>query len=76
MCRPVEVPGGHYAEVGANIGIALAAGAGAGEQDLISRADLAMDEAKRNGRGCFAMYRPSQPSDGAETLERVAGRVG
>jgi diguanylate cyclase len=60
LSRPYSVPGGRV-EVGASVGIAL--NTDAGEDDLVERADVAMYEAKRAGRGCFVMHRPGSGED-------------
>jgi diguanylate cyclase (GGDEF)-like protein len=60
VSRPYLVPGG-CAEVGASIGIAL--DTDADERELVRRADLAMYQAKRAGRGRLVIYRPDEDDE-------------
>ncbi|MEV0570548.1 GGDEF domain-containing protein [Dactylosporangium sp. NPDC050588] len=66
LSRPVAVPGG-LAEVGASIGIAL--NTSTDEQELITRADMAMYEAKRAGRGRSVLAKSAD----AEALRVLQG---
>ncbi|MEV6850014.1 sensor domain-containing diguanylate cyclase [Actinoplanes sp. NPDC051411] len=56
IARPFPVPGGR-AEVGASVGVASSRQVGLDEQELIRRADIAMYQAKRGGRGRHVAYR-------------------
>jgi diguanylate cyclase (GGDEF)-like protein len=49
---------GHRAEIGASIGIAIAPRDGAGPDELLRNADLALYRAKAAGRGCFRFLEP------------------
>jgi diguanylate cyclase (GGDEF)-like protein/PAS domain S-box-containing protein len=51
ISRPIEIGGGHYAHVGASIGIAFASGPTDSPDALLRRADAAMYSAKKGGRG-------------------------
>ena len=50
---------GHEAFVDASVGIAFNTDAGADGQDLIRSADLAMYQAKKNGRGHYEIFHPA-----------------
>lgn len=63
------VIGSAHMTVGASIGIAIAGQDGAGYDDLLVKADIAMYEAKRQGRNSFAFF----TADAAEIMqERLA----
>jgi diguanylate cyclase (GGDEF)-like protein len=52
-------PNGHEAGVGTSIGIALAPENGVEPEDLLKSADLALYDAKANGRNDFRIYHPT-----------------
>jgi diguanylate cyclase (GGDEF)-like protein len=54
LCLPYAMPHDGYADVGASVGVAVSTGPD--ELDLIRRADTAMYDAKRAGRGCFVVH--------------------
>ncbi|MDB5622600.1 MAG: diguanylate cyclase [Devosia sp.] len=56
--RPYLVAG-HMIHIGASVGIALASGDGQTPEDLIRSADLALFNAKSEGRGTFRFFNPS-----------------
>ncbi|MGE0877598.1 MAG: diguanylate cyclase [Acidimicrobiia bacterium] len=58
--RPLDVDG-VAVRVGASVGIALRGDTPVSPSVLIQRADKAMYEAKRRGKGRYAFYDPSQP---------------
>ncbi len=68
LSRPVVVPGG-VADIGASVGIALSGSAA--DDELIARADMAMYEAKRTGRGGFVLAGPG----GADALRMLGAPV-
>ena len=49
---------GHSFAVGISVGIALAAPEGNTAEQMLQFADMALYEAKRNGRGCYEVFRP------------------
>jgi len=55
IMEPVEIEG-NKARVGASIGISLYPDDGNTEQELIRKADLAMYEAKRQGKNAYVIY--------------------
>jgi len=63
LARPMRVLG-HPVQIGASVGVATAAADAPrlmdapAAQDLLRRADIAMYQAKRNGRGRFEIYSP------------------
>jgi diguanylate cyclase (GGDEF)-like protein/PAS domain S-box-containing protein len=57
----------------ASIGIAIAQRPHATPDDLLRDADLAMYVAKRNGKGCFEMYRPKMHEDAVRLMETEVG---
>jgi diguanylate cyclase (GGDEF)-like protein len=57
ITRPFDL-GGHEASVGISIGIALAPLHGMESEELLRSADLALYDAKANGRNDFRLYRP------------------
>jgi diguanylate cyclase (GGDEF)-like protein/PAS domain S-box-containing protein len=57
----------------ASIGIALGQRPQETPDDLLRDADLAMYLAKRNGKGCFEMYRPNMHADAVRRLETAVG---
>ena len=46
-----------------SIGGILFSGSGDAPKDIITRAETALQQAKRDGRDCFALYRPTQQQD-------------
>src|SRR5690606_20025792 len=48
------------ARVSASIGIAIAPDHGAGQEELLRRADLALYRVKHAGRGAYAVYGPEE----------------
>jgi diguanylate cyclase (GGDEF)-like protein/PAS domain S-box-containing protein len=54
--RPISLACGQFANVGASIGIALVQIGEASAESVIRRADLAMYQAKRDGRNAFRRY--------------------
>jgi diguanylate cyclase (GGDEF)-like protein len=61
LCAAMALPfalRGQTLAVGASIGIALAALHGRSREDLLRQADIAMYQAKRNGRGRHALFEP------------------
>ena len=63
--------------IGASIGIAMVPGEGADAHQLIKRADLALYDAKRAGRGCHRFYEDLGAAigsgDGGRTADTAAG---
>jgi predicted signal transduction protein with EAL and GGDEF domain len=57
LARPFEI-GEHVILVGASIGVALAPADGKDPDDLLMKADLALYDAKTDGRGAFSFFRP------------------
>jgi diguanylate cyclase (GGDEF)-like protein len=57
VTRPFDL-NGHEAHVGISIGIALAPVHGTESEELLRSADLALYDAKANGRNHFRLYRP------------------
>jgi diguanylate cyclase (GGDEF)-like protein len=57
ITRPFDL-GGHEASVGISIGIALAPQHGMESEELMRGADLALYDAKANGRNDFRLFRP------------------
>jgi diguanylate cyclase (GGDEF)-like protein len=60
MAVPVQAS---RVRVTVSIGGLIFPGAGDAPKDIITRAESAMQQAKRDGRDCFALYRPSQQQD-------------
>ena len=58
ICRPFDL-NGHQASVGTSIGIALAPEHGVEPEQLLKSADLALYNAKANGRNDFRIYHPT-----------------
>ena len=56
-CGPVDIFG-HQILIGASVGIAMIPRDGNSAADLLRRADLALYQAKREGRGRVVFYRP------------------
>ncbi len=54
---PFEISG-HMINVGASLGIAIGAGDGASMDQLLKNADLALQRAKREGRGVYRFFEP------------------
>ncbi len=52
--RPFDLDGDH-ASVGASIGVALSRASDSGD-DMLRKADIALYQAKENGRGCFQVF--------------------
>ncbi len=46
-----------------SIGGILFSGSGDAPKDIVTRAETALQQAKRDGRDCFALYRPTQQQD-------------
>jgi GGDEF domain-containing protein len=67
VAQPVDVGGGALVQVGASIGIAMAGGEYEEPASFLRRADEAMYEAKRGGRGCarIAAAAIDEPGDSA-----------
>jgi len=65
--------------IGVSIGIAVSDGKPVAPDELVTQADLALNEAKRNGRGQYCVYAPSmqqemnRKSGIAEDLRRACG---
>jgi diguanylate cyclase (GGDEF)-like protein len=57
LLRPVDIFG-HQILIGASVGIAMIPRDGNSAADLLRRADLALYQAKREGRGRVVFYRP------------------
>jgi diguanylate cyclase (GGDEF)-like protein len=57
FARPFEI-GGHQILVGASVGVAFSPGDGSDPDDLLKKADLALYDAKSDGRGTFRVFRP------------------
>ena len=57
LLRPVDIFG-HQILIGASVGIAMIPRDGDNAADLLRRADLALYQAKREGRGRVVFYRP------------------
>ena len=62
LSDPVEIQG-HLVHIGASIGIALAPDGALGVDELLRRGDIAMYEAKRRGRNCFAWFTDKMGED-------------
>lgn len=56
MAIPFDLPGGVQAQIGASVGIALFPRDGSRAAELVERADQALYEAKRAGRGDYRFY--------------------
>jgi diguanylate cyclase (GGDEF)-like protein len=71
----LEVPfviDGREVFVNASIGIAFSSDAGRSGEDLMRSADLAMYQAKKNGKGQYATFRPSMRATLMRTLDLEA----
>jgi len=55
--EPYEIDG-HQVVIGTSVGIAVAPGDGAGPEQLMRNADLALYRAKSSGRGTFRLFEP------------------
>jgi diguanylate cyclase (GGDEF)-like protein len=62
LCQPIEVEGG-VAQIGASVGIAMPDNQGGGSDGLMRRADIAMYEAKKNGRERYAWFDDSMENE-------------
>jgi predicted signal transduction protein with EAL and GGDEF domain len=69
--RPFEV-GEHRIRVGASVGVALAPEDGTEPDDLLQKADLALYDAKMDGRSTFSFFRPEMHE--AAQLRRLMER--
>lgn len=58
IAKPFDIQG-HSVIIGASVGIAIAPRDGDSPDRLIKRADMALFEAKRDGRSCFRFFDPS-----------------
>lgn len=54
--EPLTLPGGATVQIGASIGIAYANGGSDDIGELLHRADVALSQAKVDGRGCFRFF--------------------
>jgi predicted signal transduction protein with EAL and GGDEF domain len=57
FAKPFEI-GGHVILVGASVGVALTPEDGTDPDELLKKADLALYDAKMDGRGTFSFFRP------------------
>lgn len=57
--RPAFLVDWHRIEIGTSIGIAIAPDDGDGPEKILAAADLALYDAKAEGRDCFRLYRPA-----------------
>ena len=71
LLRPMKIDGERF-EIGASIGISIAPDDGADAETLLQRADLALHQAKREGRGCSRFFDSSMTCDLAERREMEA----
>ena len=71
MKRPFLLRG-HLVNIGASVGIALAPQDASDADALLSQADLALYQAKANGRGTFSFFRPElqEHAQARRTLEQ------
>ncbi|MBP0615653.1 EAL domain-containing protein [Jiella mangrovi] len=63
MSQPVDIGNGAKIRPGASVGFALAPQDAVEQEALISRADVALYHAKRNGRNTFAGFEPGMDTD-------------
>ncbi|MEP3049342.1 MAG: diguanylate cyclase [Roseibium sp.] len=60
IAQPIEIFPGQFVEIGISIGIALAPDAGSAEADIIRAADMALYQAKDNGRNTAKFAKPEE----------------
>jgi diguanylate cyclase (GGDEF)-like protein len=56
LTQPFELTEGDRVQIGASIGISFYPQHGKSPEMLIDNADIALYQAKNNGRGCFTYY--------------------
>ncbi len=66
MDQPIELAGGAMVRPGASIGLALAEGEGRDAKDLVHAAEVALYQAKADGRGCFRVFQPGMDASAAQ----------
>jgi diguanylate cyclase (GGDEF)-like protein len=64
---------GHDVAVSASLGLALNGGAQCSADELVRRADVALYQAKADGRDCWRAFRPDRSTASLERLEIDAG---
>jgi diguanylate cyclase (GGDEF)-like protein len=75
LSAPYPVPGG-AADISASIGIAVGDPTGLDADEMMRRGDVAMYQAKRNGRGCVVVFEAAMDTNpGNTTLEADVRRA-